>query len=238
MLGQLAVARRDLATAPLDATQAPGDPQGSERWRRSAKRRQSSKSSESNRQKRRSLSRPVGSKCFALLLVLSLTPLAADAATVPTAEINEETAKSCTLVGLIRAKEIEGAKVPAREAAFKKTQKLGGTGVLFVAPSDDNATDSNRIAAKAYRCPPPAAIEADEKMVEGCQFLGTVTGQSLWGGLMNQLATKEVKDDAKRQAAKLGATHLVFIAIETGGGRPAGSATARAYSCAKKPATP
>jgi S1-C subfamily serine protease len=71
----------------------------------------------------------------------------------------------------------------------------------------------------------PMAIEADAKMVENCQFLKTLTGYSFWS--IGEAAIK----DARRRAAKMGATHIVVgqMGSDPYGGSP--SASVRAYQC-------
>lgn len=76
-----------------------------------------------------------------------------------------------------------------------------------------------------------AVIEADEKMVENCRFLGSVTGKSLIGGAAQRTGANNAKVDAREAAAKLGATHIVFTAIDGGGWYETGEAQGRAYKC-------
>jgi hypothetical protein len=76
--------------------------------------------------------------------------------------------------------------------------------------------------------------DADNTMVAGCAFLGTVEGGSNWGGLFAEHARNQAKKDARGDAAKLGATHIVWENIDGGGYGRTGSATGRAYDCNKR----
>lgn len=83
---------------------------------------------------------------------------------------------------------------------------------------------------------PKKIVEADEKMVENCEFLGTVIGKSGWGGLAAGAASRGSMRGAKKRAAKLGATHIVIGDFKNarGGFAPTVSTTqARAYACDK-----
>jgi len=84
------------------------------------------------------------------------------------------------------------------------------------------ATSPSRDAAKVK--------EADERMVASCQFLGSVQGSSGWGGLAASTGTQNARNEAQEQAARLGATHVVWAAA-AGGFAP--SAAGRAYRCAQ-----
>lgn len=71
----------------------------------------------------------------------------------------------------------------------------------------------------------PATINRD------CKLLGTVNGRSVFGGSEEGRA-EGAKASAREKAAELGATHVVFIKIDTSGMLNTGYATARAYRCA------
>lgn len=71
-------------------------------------------------------------------------------------------------------------------------------------------------------------VEADEKMVESCNFLRTVTEKALLGTV--NTAQKKVM----KKATKLGATHVVFTEFESANAINFASAAARAYDCNKK----
>ena len=68
--------------------------------------------------------------------------------------------------------------------------------------------------------------EADPKMVDACTYVGEVEGTSMWGGPGGHgAAVNNSKNEARDQAAELGATHIVWniasesslTAPETGG---------------------
>ena len=78
--------------------------------------------------------------------------------------------------------------------------------------------------------PPPAAVvEADEKMVEGCRFLGTVN-QNVGIG-----TAAMAQRYALQKAAKLGATHLVFTEHRGANYFAMAGVTGRAYRCGATP---
>ena len=71
--------------------------------------------------------------------------------------------------------------------------------------------------------------DADAKMVETCKYVGEVDGSSGWGGLAASAGMENAKNAAREQAAtKLGATHIVWNAIN-GGMAP--SVSGKAYKC-------
>lgn len=123
----------------------------------------------------------------------------------------------------------------ATEPASAQNAELAG-------PETPDDSDSNRVEVasnvtpKAKKYPPtrPETVqEADENMIKSCQFLGTVTGKSGWGGLAAGAASKGTMRSAKKKAAKLGATHVVFGQFNNGSG-PAlqmSNRQARAYRC-------
>jgi hypothetical protein len=79
---------------------------------------------------------------------------------------------------------------------------------------------------------PKAAIltEADDKMVQNCEFVGTYEGGSGWGNLAQGTGMKNSKNEVFEEAADHGATHVVFNSI-SGGYAP--FASGRAYKCRK-----
>ena len=95
------------------------------------------------------------------------------------------------------------------------------------------SVDSQQTSDSAVRPPtdPSKVKEADEKMVEGCEFLGTVVGKSGWGGLAARKGGKGAMRSAKKQAAKLGATHIVVGAFDVGKGMEMSTSRGRAYYC-------
>jgi hypothetical protein len=71
----------------------------------------------------------------------------------------------------------------------------------------------------------PTLIETDERLVQDCLYLGSVTGTTDFGKMFNLFAKSRCKKEARRQAATLGATHIVWLyAYRT-------SASALAYKC-------
>ena len=70
--------------------------------------------------------------------------------------------------------------------------------------------------------------EADTNMVASCRYLGDVQGSSGWGNLAASAGMENAKNEARENAAKLGATHVVWNNI-TGGYSP--YVSAKAYKC-------
>jgi hypothetical protein len=66
-----------------------------------------------------------------------------------------------------------------------------------------------------------------------CKLLGTVSGRSVFGGSDNA-RLEGAMQDARTKAAAMGATHVVFIAVDNSGMLSTGQATARAYRCDAK----
>ena len=75
--------------------------------------------------------------------------------------------------------------------------------------------------------------EADPGTVSRCQLLGTVIGSSLIGGVVVKTGGTNAMVDAREQAADMGATHIVFMAVDSGNQYSTGKATARAYRCGR-----
>lgn len=72
--------------------------------------------------------------------------------------------------------------------------------------------------------------DADDHMVQNCEYLQDVQGKSGWGGAFGTGAgINGAKKSARKQAAKLGATHIVWGQIT-----PSGMTyiQGRAYRCA------
>ena len=74
----------------------------------------------------------------------------------------------------------------------------------------------------------PATVNRD------CKLLGTVNGRSLFGG-GEATRQDDAMLDARAKAAAMGATHVVFINVDSTGMFNTGHATARAYKCEAKP---
>ena len=71
-------------------------------------------------------------------------------------------------------------------------------------------------------------VEADEKMVSECDFVGSVEGGSGIGGMSQETGMQNAKNQAIEAAADRGATHIVIDNI-TGGYAP--YVNGRAYRC-------
>jgi hypothetical protein len=70
--------------------------------------------------------------------------------------------------------------------------------------------------------------EVDQAAVAGCRFLGEARGMSGWGGSAAAgTGANNARVSAKEKAAKLGATHLVWVAR----GDVIQTAVAHAYEC-------
>lgn len=70
--------------------------------------------------------------------------------------------------------------------------------------------------------------EADAQMVASCKFVGEVQGSSGWGNLAASAGMENAKNEARENAAKLGATHVVWDNI-AGGYSP--YVSGKAYKC-------
>ena len=68
--------------------------------------------------------------------------------------------------------------------------------------------------------------DADERMVANATYLGDVSGTSGWGNLAASAGIANAKNEAREQAAKLGADCIVWTST-TGGYSP--TVTGRAY---------
>ena len=73
-------------------------------------------------------------------------------------------------------------------------------------------------------------LEADDRGVENCKFVGNVEGSLAYGGLFAQeTGLKRAKIEGLEKAADLGATHLVWLNAEKG--FTGADANGRAYRC-------
>src|SRR5262249_4982985 len=73
-------------------------------------------------------------------------------------------------------------------------------------------------------------LDADEKMVADCKYLGDLYATSGWGGVMAGTGMGRAQKSIRRQAAEKGATHVVWAtSVSGGGGSPA--VTGGAYKC-------
>jgi hypothetical protein len=73
-------------------------------------------------------------------------------------------------------------------------------------------------------------IQADEKMIADCRFLGQVEGSSGFGNIAASTGMANARNEATEKAARIGATHILFVDV-SGGYSP--NAQARAYDCRK-----
>ena len=78
---------------------------------------------------------------------------------------------------------------------------------------------------------PQDLIEVDEAAVADCELLGDISGKSGWGGRREQRALEGAKRSAKREAMKLGATHVVFDDFENSTSMKFSRLYGRAYRC-------
>jgi hypothetical protein len=82
-------------------------------------------------------------------------------------------------------------------------------------------------SARSVQDGDPATVNRD------CKLLGTVNGRSLFSG-GEASRQDDAMLDARAKAAALGATHVVFLTVDTSGMFNTGHAAARAYKCDAK----
>lgn len=70
--------------------------------------------------------------------------------------------------------------------------------------------------------------DADLNLVSNCEFVGSVSGTSGWGNLASSTGIYNAKNEAREQAAKLHASHIVWQNI-AGGYSP--NVSGNAYAC-------
>ena len=70
--------------------------------------------------------------------------------------------------------------------------------------------------------------DADMKTVQNCQFVGDVHGTSGWGNLAASAGIQNAKNEAREQAATMGASHIIWTGT-AGGYSP--YVTGKAYNC-------
>lgn len=149
-----------------------------------------------------------------VVLALLLAPTAATAETDLRQELTKcageenDIARLQCFDGVAAALEPEAAEVAAEAAPPKPAPKL----------------PRRPTSAKTI-------VEADERMVENCEFLGTVVGKSGWGGLASGAASRGSMKSAKKKAARLGATHIVVGHFENSAGLKSSTTQTRAYAC-------
>jgi len=73
-----------------------------------------------------------------------------------------------------------------------------------------------------------AIKDSDQKSVERCAFVGNVSGTSGWGNLAASTGINNAKNEAREQAARLGATEVVWVSV-VGGYSP--NVSGNAYRC-------
>ena len=82
--------------------------------------------------------------------------------------------------------------------------------------------------------PSPSAAtikEADAKMVEKCQFVGSVFGNSMLGVAVASTSASNAITDAKEKASKLGGTHIVVESMKAADLNGGSQTTVRVYKC-------
>jgi len=72
--------------------------------------------------------------------------------------------------------------------------------------------------------------DATEAQVANCTFVQDVNGRAIWGERLKEQGTTRAKEDARAQAAKAGATHVVWGEIKS---TDVTTAAGKAYRCAK-----
>jgi len=114
-----------------------------------------------------------------------------------------------------------------RESALSRA--IGGRGYAYLMWAGVVATTG--VFSGCAVAPSAAAArvqEADAQMVVSCKYVGEVQGSSGWGNLAASAGMENAKSEARENAAKLGATHVVWNSI-TGGYSP--YVSAKAYRC-------
>ena len=117
--------------------------------------------------------------------------------------------------------------VAGRDSA--STRASGLRGYLYLVSAGVVATTG--VFSGCAVAPSAAAArvqEADAQLVASCKYLGEVQGSSGWGNLAASAGMENAKSEARDNAAKLGATHVVWNSI-TAGFSP--YVSAKAYKC-------
>lgn len=70
--------------------------------------------------------------------------------------------------------------------------------------------------------------DADQHLVAGCKFVGSVTGTSGMGNIAAATGINNAKNEAREQAVRLNATHIVWFSV-AGGYTP--TVSGNAYKC-------
>lgn len=106
-----------------------------------------------------------------------------------------------------------------------KTTKALLTAVLVISTVAVSSSCASTPSASAA-----SIVETDEKGVAQCSFVATVSGSSMLGGAVQERARENAKTAALEQAAKKGATHIVWTDVHSTVSNGA-SAQGRAYRC-------
>lgn len=75
-----------------------------------------------------------------------------------------------------------------------------------------------------------AVMDATAAQVANCTFVQDVSGRAIWGERLKEQGTTRAKEDARAQAAKAGATDVVWGEIKS---TDVTTATGKAYRCPK-----
>jgi hypothetical protein len=86
--------------------------------------------------------------------------------------------------------------------------------VMMLAPADASAGSS--------------VHDADDAKIAHCTFLKDVEGRSVFGERLKEQAVKKAKEDARGQAEKAGATHVVWGKVSS---TDITTIAAKAYRC-------
>lgn len=71
-------------------------------------------------------------------------------------------------------------------------------------------------------------VDADAAQVSHCTFVEDVDGRSVFGERLKQAGVAKAKEDARSQAAKAGATHVVWGKVSS---TDVTTVTGKAYRC-------
>ena len=74
----------------------------------------------------------------------------------------------------------------------------------------------------------PGVVDADEAKVAHCRFLKDIEGRSVFGERLKEPAVKKAREDARGQAEKAGATHIVWGKVSS---TDITTVAAKAYRC-------
>jgi hypothetical protein len=75
---------------------------------------------------------------------------------------------------------------------------------------------------------PDRIVDADAAEVTRCTFVADVDGRSVFGERLAQAGTAKAKEDARNQAVKAGATHVVWGKVSS---TDVTTVTGKAYRC-------